>query len=155
MLDNILDQLKGQLGPELMEKFGLDEEKKEKAFSAAKDSIKENVQKESAGSGLEGLLNMFSQGANDDKGNAMQSKIGGDMISKITSSLGIDESKAGGIQEMILSQVTKMMGEKKGGSFDISSLMAMVTGGNDNGKSGGGGGGGFLSKILSMFSGKK
>lgn len=152
MLDNILDQLKGQLGPDLMEKFGLDEAKKDQVFSAAKDSIKTNVKNEAAGGGgLEGLLNMFSKGENNDAGNAMQSKIGGDMIAKIAAKAGIDESKAAGIQEMILSQVTKMMGDKKGGSFDISSLLSMVTGGGDS-KSGGGN---FLSKIFSMFGGKK
>ncbi len=156
MLDGILDQLKGQLGPELMEKFGLDEDKKEQAFSAAKDTLKNGVQKEASGGGLDGLLNMFSQGDNDEKGNAMQDKLGGDMVSQLAGKLGIDADKASGIKDMIMSQVTKMTGDK-GGSFDMSSLMAMVTGGDDNGKSGGGasGAGGFLSKIMSMFGGKK
>lgn len=155
MLDGILDQLKGQLGPEMMEKFGLDEDKKEKVFAAAKDSIKDGVQKESAGGGLDGILNMFSKGDNNDAGNAAQDKLGGDMISNITSKLGIDAGQAGGIKDMILSQVTKMMGDKKGGDFDISSLLSMVTGGNDSNSKGGGGSMGFLSKIMSMFSGKK
>lgn len=151
MLDNILEQLKNQLGPELMEKFGLDEHKKDQVFSAAKDTIKNGVQKESTGGGLDGLLNMFSQGANNDAGNAMQDKLGGDLVANLSSKLGIDAEKANGIKEMIMSQVTKLMGDK-GGNFDLNSLMAMVTGGN--GKSGGGAGG-FLNKIMSLFGGKK
>ena len=150
MLDDILEQLKGQMGPELMEKFGLDEDKKEKAFAAAKESIKDNVKKEATGGGgLNGLLNMFSQGDNNDDGNKMQDKIGGDMVTKLASNLGIDAAQAAGIKDMILSNVTKMMGDK-GGNFDLSSLMAMVTGGDAKS-----GAGGFLSKIMSMFGGKK
>lgn len=150
MLDSILDQLKGQLGPELMEKFGLDESKKDQVFSVAKDTITNGVKKEATGGGLDGLLNMFSKGDNNDSGNAMQSKLGGDLISNLTSKLGIDADKASGIKDMIMSQVTKLMGDK-GGNFDLNSLMAMVTGG---GKAAGGAGG-FLSKIMSMFGGKK
>lgn len=151
MLDSILDQLKGQLGPEIMEKFGLNESKKDQVFSVAKDTITNGVKKEATGGGLDGLLNMFSKGDNNDSGNAMQSKLGGDLISNLTSKLGIDADKAGGIKDMIMSQVTKLMGDK-GGNFDLSSLMAMVTGG---GGKAAGGAGGFLSKIMSMFGGKK
>lgn len=154
MLDSILDQLKGQIGPELMEKFGLDEDKKEQVFSEAKNSIKNGVQKESAGGSIDGLLNMFSKGDNNDAGNAVQDKLGGDMVSQLAGKLGIDADKAAGIKDMIMSNVTKMMGDK-GGNFDLGSLMAMVTGGDENGKSGGGGAGGFLSKIMNMFGGKK
>jgi hypothetical protein len=98
---------------------------------------------------MEGILNLFSASANNSAGNSMLDKMGGDLIQKFATSLGVDEKKAAGIKDMILSKVTSLFGDKLGSNFDVSSLLSMVTGG---GKSGGMMG--VLGKLSGLF-GKK
>lgn len=149
MLDDILNKVKGELGSDLMSQFGLNKSQADKAFSLTGETIKKTVQKEASGGGMEGILNLFSASANNAAGNSMLDKMGGDLIQKFATSLGVDEKKAAGIKDMILSKVTSLFGDKLGNNFDISSLLSMVTGG---GKSGGMMG--ILGKLSGLF-GKK
>jgi|TARA_R110000737_G_scaffold134970_2_gene166188 hypothetical protein len=151
MLEDILEKVKSELGGDLMSKFGLDKGQTDKAISITGDTLKKTISKESTGGGMEGIMNLFSASANDESGNSMLDKIGGDLISKFSSSLGIDESKAAGIKDMIMSKVTSLFGDKLGSNFDISSLLSMVTGGGD---AKGGGASGILGKLTGFF-GKK
>lgn len=152
MLDDILNKVKGELGGDLMSKFGLDKTQTDKAFSMTGDTIKNTVKKEATGGGMEGIMNLFSASANNTAGNGMLDKLGGDLIMKFSSSLGVDEKKATGMKDMILSKVTGMFGDKLGSNFDISSLLSMVTGGASAGKAGGLMG--ILGKLSGLF-GKK
>lgn len=152
MLDDILNKVKGELGGDLMSKFGLDKGQTDKAFSMTGETIKNTVKKEATGGGMDGIMNLFSASANNEAGNGMLDKIGGDLIMKFSSTLGVDEKKAAGMKDMILSKVTSLFGDKLGSNFDISSLLSMVTGGGAAGKSGGLGG--LLGKLSGLF-GKK
>jgi hypothetical protein len=149
MLDDILEKVKGELGGDLMSKFGLDKGQTDKAISITGDTLKDTIAKESTGGGMDGIMNLFSASANNEAGNGMLDKIGGDLITKFASSLGVDESKAAGIKDMIMSKVTSLFGDKLGSNFDISSLLSMVSG---DGKSGGASG--ILGKLTGLF-GKK
>lgn len=148
MLDDILEKVKGELGEDLMSKFGLDKAQTDKAFNITGDTLKDTISKESTGNGISGIMNLFSSSTNDEAGNGMLDKIGGDLITKFSSSLGIDENKASGIKDMIMSKVTSMFGDKLGNNFEISSLLSMVTGGNTAKSKGASG---FLRKLIGLF----
>ena len=147
MLSEIIDKLKGELGGDLMEKFGLDSNQKDQALDITKDTISETIQNESSGGGLSGIMNLFSSNDNDDEGNSMLESIGSSLSSKFSSKLGVDSEKSGGIASMIMSKVTSLFGDKLGGNFEIGDLLGMIGGGDDKE----GGLGGMLGKIGGMF----
>lgn len=145
MLDSIINSVKGEIGDSLMEKFGLNSTQKEKAFNITEETIKEKVQKEASGNGLSGLMNLFSSNDNNAEGNSMLDSLGGDLVAKFSSKLGLGDSSAKGIKDMILAKVTSMIGDKLGSSFDASSLLSLVGGGKSEGVSG------MLGKLGGLF----
>jgi hypothetical protein len=145
MLDSIINSVKGEIGSSLMEKFGLDSNQTDKAFNITEETIKETVTKESSGGGLSGIMNLFSSDDNDDKGNSMLDSLGGDLVSKFSSQLGLDSAVSGGIKAMILSKVTSMIGNKLGSGFDASSLLSLIGGGKSEGL------GGLVGKLGGLF----
>lgn len=150
MLDSIINSVKGEIGDSLMEKFGLNSTQKEKAFNITEETIKDKVKNEASGNGLSGLMNLFSSNENNAEGNSMLDSLGGDLVSKFSSQLGLDKAVSGGIKDMILAKVTSMIGDKLGSNFDVSSLLSLVGGG----KSSSSGMGGMLGKLSGLF-GKK
>lgn len=145
MLDSIINSVKGEIGSSLMEKFGLDTNQKDKAFNIAEETIKDKVKKEASGGGLNGIMNLFSSNDNDAEGNSMLDSLGGDLVAKFSSQLGLDSAVSGGIKDMILDKVTAMIGSKLGSNFDVSSLLSLV------GDSKSGGLGGMLGKLGGLF----
>jgi hypothetical protein len=146
MLDSIINSVKGEIGSSLMEKFGLDTNQKDKAFNIAEETIKDKVKKETSGNGLSGIMNLFSSDSNNDEGNSMLDSLGGDLVSKFSSQLGLDKAISGGIKDMMLDKVTSMIGSKLGSGFDVSSLLSLV-----GGEKSSGGLGGMLGKLTGLF----
>lgn len=145
MLDDIINNLKGELGGDLMEKFGLDSSQKDQALDITKETLSETIQKETVGGGLSGIMNLFSSNDNDDDGNSMLENIGSALSSQFSSKLGVDSEKSSGITSMIMEKVTSLFGDKLGSNFEISDLLGMIGGDNK------GGIGGMLGKIGGMF----
>ncbi len=146
MLDSILDTVKGEIGDTIKSKFGLDKTQTDGVFSITGETISDTITKESAGgAGVDGLLNLFSSNDNDAKGNDMLGGLANSLIGQFSSKLGIGEEKSSGIADMILSKVTALIGNKLGGSLDVSSLLSLV-GGKSEGL------GGMIGKVGGLFS---
>lgn len=145
MIDDIINNLKGELGGSLMEKFGLDSSQKDKAMDITKETLTDKISGAATGGGLSGIMNLFSSNDNDDEGNSMLDSIKDTLSSKFSSQLGIDSDKSGGITSMIMEKVIAMFGDKLGGSFEMGDLLGMIGGGKDSGM------GGMLGKLGGMF----
>ena len=146
MIDNIMNMVKDQIGGDLMEKFGLDDNQKDEAINITKDTISDTVSKEAAGGGLSGIMNLFSSNDNDDEGNSMLDNLTNSLSSNFSSKLGVDSSKSSGIAGMIMEKVTSLFGDKLGSNFEIGDLLGMFGGdGKDSGL------GGMLGKIGGLF----
>ncbi len=146
MIDDVINNWKGDIGGSLMEKFGLDSNQKDKALDSTKETITEKISSAASGDGLSGIMNLFSSNDNDDDGNSMLSEITSSLSGKFSSQLGVDSEKSGGITSMIMEKVTSMFGDKLGGKFEIGDLLGMIGGGDSKG-----GIGGILGKIGGLF----
>jgi hypothetical protein len=145
MIDDIISSLKGELGGSLMEKFGLDSNQKDQAMDITKETITEKISGAATGSGLSGIMNLFSSNDNDDEGNSMLEDITSSLSSQFSSKLGVDSEKSGGITALIMEKVTALFGDKLGGNFEIGDLLGMIGGGKSEGI------GGMLGKLGGLF----
>ena len=128
MLDSLLDGLKDQAGGALASQLGLSgldiDNVIKSSQSAVEQTVAEGGQDDNA---LAGMLNLFSDNDNDDKGNSLMEGLGGNLLSSLTSN-GFSSDKASGIQgivmPMIVSAVTNFV---KGDSSNLTSLLGSDT----------------------------
>ncbi|MFZ1687356.1 MAG: hypothetical protein WAU70_08040 [Flavobacteriales bacterium] len=143
MFDEILDQLKNQVGPQLMQKAGLNEEQTNGSINAAADSVKEVIGG-GDGFGLDDALNLFSSAKNSANADNLLSNIGNVFQGKLTNDVGLDAGKAGGVAALVMPILTKLLGDKIGGDAgNLESLFGNLGGGGiaDMAK-------GFLGKLF-------
>jgi hypothetical protein len=110
-----------------------------------KETITEKISGAATGSGLSGIMNLFSSNDNDDEGNSMLEDITSSLSSQFSSKLGVDSEKSGGITALIMEKVTALFGDKLGGNFEIGDLLGMIGGGKSEGI------GGMLGKLGGLF----
>lgn len=125
MLDSLLDGLKDQAGDALTSQLGLSGLDIDNVVKSSKSAVEQTVAEGSKDEGaLAGMLNLFSDNDNDDKGNSLLEGLGGNLVSSLTSN-GFSSDKASGIQgiimPMIISTVTNLI---KGDSSNLSNLLS-------------------------------
>ncbi len=125
MLDSIIDGLKDQVGGELTSKLGLSTSDVGKVITSAKSAVEKTVGDEASGAnGLSGILNLFSNNDNDDKGNSLMEGLGGNLLSSLTSN-GFSSSSASSIQSAILPMVIGAITNfVKGDSSNLTNLVS-------------------------------
>ena len=133
MLDSLLDGLKDQAGGALASQLGLSGLDIDNVVKSSKTAVEKTVaesgQDENA---LAGMLNLFSDNSNDDKGNSLLEGLGGNLLSSLTSN-GFSSDKASSIQNivmpMIISAVTNFVkgdSSKLGGLLNSDSIKDMA-----------------------------
>lgn len=123
MLDQIINTLKQQAGPQLISQFGLDEKQVGGSISAAADSVKEAL---NGGGGLNmsEALSLFSGGQNSAAADGLLKNIGGLLQNKLTGQVGLDAGKASGVAGMLLPMLTELVGKHVGG--DTKNLQSLL-----------------------------
>lgn len=123
MLDQIINSLKEQVGGDLMQKVGLDQEQTNGAIETAGDSVKDVI---SGGGGLDlgTVLNLFSKEQNSSAANDLLGKLSSDYLGKLTGKLGLDAGKAASVKDLVIPALMSLLGNKVGGNKDmLSSLL--------------------------------
>ncbi|MEO8066153.1 MAG: hypothetical protein ABI599_00530 [Flavobacteriales bacterium] len=129
MFDQILDQLKNQVGPQLMQKAGLNEQQTNGSISAAADSVKE-VLGGGDGFGMDDVLNLFSSATNTANADGLLKNIGNTFQGKLTGNVGLDAGKANSVVELVMPMLTKLLSDRIGGSAgNLQSLIGNLEGG--------------------------
>ncbi|MFN8351284.1 MAG: hypothetical protein U0U25_07445 [Flavobacteriales bacterium] len=126
MFDQILDQLKSQVGPELMQKAGLNADQTNGSLSAAADSVKEVIGG-GDGFGMDDVLNLFSSAQNSPKADNLLSTIGTVFQGKLTGQVGLDAGKAGAVSALVMPMLTRLLSDKIGGN--AANLQGLLGGG--------------------------
>jgi hypothetical protein len=126
MLDQLLSGLKEQALPDLINKFGLNDQQAEGSVKAAADSVQEAIAGGN-GFGLDDVTNLFSSASNTAGADKLLSTIGGLLKSKLTSQVGIGADKAGGITDMLLPLITQLMAKDGKG---LQGLLGQLGGGD-------------------------
>ena len=133
MLDQLLETLKGQVGPELISKIGLDQDRTNGSINAAAASVQEVIGGGN-GFGMDDVLNLFSSATNSAGANGILSNIGNVLSRKLTGEVGLNASQASGVSDMILPALTSLLSNKVGGNAaNLQGLFGSFTGGNGGG----------------------
>ncbi|GAB3198443.1 hypothetical protein ABID22_000527 [Pontibacter aydingkolensis] len=134
MLENIINQVKGQLTGELQDKFQLQPDTANKSVDLAKDNLINEV-KSRAGSGdMGGIMNMLKGG----KDAAAQSSGTDNMISKyvsdLTTKLGIPENIAKQVAPFAINFIIqKVSGKMANDNLAHSDILGSLVGGKFDG----------------------
>lgn len=137
MLDSIMDAVKGQVVSAIAEKTGLPIGQAEQALPIAKESITEGIMGAVSGGNVDGILGMLTSavGGGDSGGGLVQNMvykgIAGNLVSNLTSKLGLSEGIAGTLSSvalpMIMSKIggaTQAAGDTDG--IDAGSMMSAL-----------------------------
>lgn len=111
MLDNLINSFKDQLGP-IISNEGLDTSKLNDVAKLSADSLGEGMMKEAASGGMDNILNLFLSESPTSQSNSMVSGVIGNLTEKLSSSFGLDASKANGIASKIIPFVIDILGKK-------------------------------------------
>lgn len=126
MLDQLLSSLQSQAVPQLISKFGLNEQQAGGSINAAADSVKEALGG-SDGFGLDDALSLFSSAKNSAGADGLLNNIGGLLQNKLTGQVGLDAGKASGVAALLLPMLTDLVSKHVGG--DAKNLQSLLGGG--------------------------
>jgi hypothetical protein len=122
MIDQLINELKGKVGGDLLNKVGLDPSKADGALKAAGSSVQEVIG--GKGADMSTLLNLFSKDSNTPGANDLLGKLGSTYLGKLTGEVGLDPGKAGSVKDLVMPLLTKLLTDKIGGNKDLlGSLM--------------------------------
>lgn len=122
MIDQLINELKGKVGGDLVGKLGLDKGQADGALQAAGSSVQEVIG--GKGADLDTVLNLFSKDSNTTGANDLMGRLGSTFLGKLTGQVGLDVGKAGSVKDLIMPLLTNMLAEKIGGNKDmLGSLM--------------------------------
>ncbi len=131
MLDEILNNLKNQAAPELMNRIGLNEQQTDGSISAAAESVKQVVGG-GDGFGLDDMLNLFSNAQNNTNAEGILSKISQVFSGKLSNDVGLNAQQSSGVQALVLPMIMNLISGKVGGDANnLQGLLRAFTGNGD------------------------
>lgn len=157
MLQSILSNLKSQVGSELLGKAGISSDKLDPLLKETTNVVSTEVKKEALTNGMGSLMNLFSNKQNNASANSLQNNIASNLVKKYITKLGLSESQANMVTQIVLPQIMSMITKSNSATpaNDSSPLQALfdLAGGSSSKTEKGGmagkiGGmlGGFLKK---------
>ena len=158
MLENLFNLIREQGKDAVINNPAIPNEKNQAVLADATHSVADGLQGVLAGGGLQNVLSLFNKenGNNNGEGGLLNNPIVSNIISNFTNKLttrhGIAGDQAIGIANNlipgVLSNLINKTNDTTNSSFDISSIIASLTGGGNNQAEGGG----FdLGKLVSKF----
>lgn len=111
MLEQLMGGLKDQIGP-LLSQEGLDSSKLEDVAKLSGESISEGMMSEASSGGLDNIMGLFLSESPTSTNNNMVSSVIGNLTGKLSSSLGMDSSKANSIAQKIIPVAIDFIGKQ-------------------------------------------
>lgn len=146
MIDAILKTLKDQVGGQILEKANIPADKLDDVFSVIGDSAQSEVVSQMTSGGLSTMMNLFSNNSNSSSANQLQSNISGNIVTGLIKKLGLSESIAQTISQIVVPALIGLITKKNSETPDddsspLTDLFGQVTGNK-------GGIGGALGKLF-------
>lgn len=127
MLENIINQVKGQLAGELQDKFQLQPDTASRSVDLAKKNMLHEVKSRATSGDVSGVMNMLKGGQGASGTDSIISKYVGDLTSK----LGIPESIAKQVAPFAISFIMqKVSGKMASDNLGQSEILGSLVGGN-------------------------
>jgi len=112
MLDKLLNDLKSEVGGQIIIQTKLPAGNLDKVFSVIGDVTKKEVSKQMMGGGLSDVMNLFSKQQNNSGANLLQSNITSGVITGLVSKLGITKELSGSIAGIAIPALVNMITKK-------------------------------------------
>lgn len=131
MFENILNTVKNQIGQQLKDNIGLNDEQMSQTVDMAGESVQEVVQNEAASGNIDGLMHLFgSQEGYTSTTNPIVENMGNSFSSKMTKKLGVSDAVADLARNLIMPYILQTVSAKfsSSGTNDASGLMTMFQG---------------------------
>lgn len=135
MLDNIISQLKGAIGPDVKQKTGLDDQKADKAIELAGHSAKEVAEDEVSKGNMQGLMNLLGNKGNESHANPLVSRIGANYVGKLINQLGLSPEVAQNVERVVVPLMINFVSQRFNESKGAGGIGGML-GGNLGGLAG-------------------
>ncbi|MBC5993759.1 hypothetical protein [Pontibacter cellulosilyticus] len=127
MLDNIIDQVKGQLTGELQNKFHLQPDAANRSVDLAKDNLLHEVKNRATSGDVGGAMNMLKGDAGGSGVNSMISKY----VTDLTSKVGIPENIAQQVAPFAINFIIqKVSGKMASDNLGQSDILGSLVGGS-------------------------
>ena len=147
MIENLINNLKSQVGEQILGQTNLGGDKLDGIFSIIGDVAKKEVSQQMLGGGLSSVMNLFSDKPNSESANMLQSNITSGVIGKLISKLGLSEGMANTIANIAIPSLIGLITKKNNETPDDDpSPLNEIFG--DKRKGLGGALGGILGKIF-------
>lgn len=134
MLDNLLNLVKENAGNDIINNKAIPNELNEKAIQTTTDSIFESLQKQVSGGNISQITELL-RGNNQSESTPIFDGINSDVVSNLTSKLGIDSNAAKALASslipMVMSKLANKTNDPSDSSFDLQGIIGSLSGKND------------------------
>lgn len=153
MLDMILKGLKDQVGEELQQKAGVNQNMLDDILKITGNVATKEVSKEMLGGNLDAVMNLFSSAENNPQASSLQNNIMQGMVGNFVNQLGLKKETANMITSIIIPALMNMITQKNAQTpaNDASPLQDLFDLGGQGGENPLGG---LIGKTLGGFFGK-
>lgn len=133
MIDAILKTLKDQVGGQIMDKANIPADKLDDVFSVIGDSAQKEVTSQMMSGDLSSMMNLFSNSSNSGGANQLQSGITNNIVSGLIKKLGLSDSVAKSISQMVVPALIGLITKKNSETPDddpspLNDIFGKVTG---------------------------
>lgn len=112
MLDLILNGLKDQVGQDLQQKAGVQQNMLDDILKITGNVATKEVTKEMMGGGLDTVMNLFSNNSNNAQANSLQNNIMNGMVSNFVEKLGLNKQTASMVTSIIIPTLMSLITKK-------------------------------------------
>lgn len=133
MLENLLNLVKQQAGPSIINNPAIPNEKNDEAVAVAGQSITGGLQQLLSQGGIKDVLSMFSGNQEINSTNPAVQQVSGNVVQNLMDKLGLDQQQAGSVAGGLVPDVLKKLVSKTNdpgdNSFDIQGIFNSLSGG--------------------------
>jgi uncharacterized protein YidB (DUF937 family) len=112
MIEQLVSKVKAEVGGKIASDIKLPAGTVDKVFSVIGDATKKEVVGQMAGGNLSNVMNLFSDKPNNKAANAIQSNISAEVISNLTSKLGLSPQVAKSIAAAAIPALVNLITQK-------------------------------------------
>jgi len=134
MLENIINNVKGQLTGELQNKFNLQPDKADQSVELAKEHMTDGLRKQATGGDFGGIMDVLKGNRGATAEHAGVNSIIGNYVNDLTTKLGLPESVARQVGPFVITfLMNKVTGKVNAQGMGQSDIMSMLGGGSGGG----------------------
>lgn len=118
MIENLIGNLKSEVGGQIMSKANLPAGKLDQVFSIIGDVTKKEVGQQMTGGGLSNVMNLFSKQQNNPGADKLQSGITSGVVSGLVGKMGLSQDVSKNIAQIAIPALINMITKKNSATPD-------------------------------------